>query len=478
MNGRLHSITRKTGSRGRLACACLAAGIISGCTPWVDMQQHDLDLKTNERGITEFTLANGMKVLVKEDHRAPVAIVQVWYRVGSNDEPSGLTGISHVLEHMMFKGTPEYPAEKFTQTIKREGGNYNAFTSSDYTAYYEAFEKSRMPISFAIESDRMVNIALREEDFEKEIEVVKEERRLRVGGKPESRLYEQLYATAFKTSPSGQPVIGWMNDLENMQLDDLKDWHSRWYVPNNALLMVAGDVDPREVYQLALRYMGPLKAAPLPERKPRKEPPQYGETRFTIKLPAKKHTLLHGYRVPTIGQADHAWEPYALTILSAALSGGSAARFARNLVRGKQLAGGANTHYGPYSVHEELFLISASPLKGVSVAELEAAIEEEIEMIKNEGIDDTELERIKTKVHSREIYSRDSLNHQAYRLASLEITGIGWQAAYDFFDALHQVTAEQVQAVAKKYLVKDQRTVAILDPQPVEQEPQPGHPPQ
>ncbi len=452
------------------AAAGLYISVAAGCTAIGVHPSHGIDFEPNEHGVTEFTLDNGMKVIVKEDHRAPMSVVQLWYRVGSNDEPGGLTGISHVLEHMMFKGTPEYPAEKLTTTIKREGGRYNAFTGSDYTAYYEVFEKSRMPISFQIESDRMVNLVLREEDFAKEIEVVKEERRLRTEDKPKSRLYEQLYAAAFTGSPSGQPVIGWMDDLNNMTLDDLKDWYRRWYAPNNALLMVAGDVTPEEVHRLTLRYMAPLEPAPLPARKPRRETQQHGEKRIILKLPAERPHIGMGYRAPSVGQAEETWEPYALAVLQSVLSGGSDARFAKRLVRGKKIAQSASAGYGLYNRHDDLFMISAEPVKGVDVAALEAAIEEEIEAIKREGIGAEELDRVRAKVYANEIYDRDSVTRQAYTLAALETIGVGWQAAYEFFDRVKQVTPEQVQAAAKKYLVKDRRTVAVLDPQPLDQQ--------
>ena len=448
---------------------CIAT--ITGCATFGTSSSHGIDFTPDEHGVTEFMLNNGMKVIVKEDRRSPMSVVQIWYRIGSNDERGGLTGISHALEHMMFKGTPKYPAEKLTQTIKREGGRYNAFTGSNYTAYYEVFEKSRMPISFQIESDRMVNLVLREEDFEKEIEVVKEERRLRVEDKPNSRLNEQLYATAFNSSPSGQPVIGWMDDLNNMTLDDLKVWYRLWYAPNNAVLVVAGDVNPEEVHRLATRYMAPLKPITLPKHKPQREPAQHGERRVVMKLPAERPRLNMGYRVPAVGSADEPWEPYALKVLATALSGGGDARFAKRLVRGKKIAQHAGAGYSLYNRHDGLFTISAEPVKGTEIEELEAAIVEEIEAVKQDGVSAEELSRIKAKTYANEIYGRDSITRQAYTLGALETIGVGWRAAYELFDHIKQVTPEQVQAVARKYLIKDHRTVAVLDPQPINPQP-------
>ncbi len=447
------------------ACAGLGFGVAAGCAG-VNLP-HGAGFEPDEHGVTEFTLDNGMKVIVKEDHRAPMSVVQIWYRVGAHDEPDGLTGVSHALEHMMFKGTPAYPAEKLTETIKREGGRYNAFTGGDYTAYYEIFEKSRMPISFQIESDRMVNLTLREEDFAKEIEVVKEERRLRTEDNPQSRLGEQLYATAFNSSPSGRPVIGWMDDLDNMRHDDLQAWYRRWYAPNNAVLMVAGDVTPGEVHRLATRYMAPLEPVPLPRRKPRREPEQQGERRVVLKLPAERPHLLLGYRAPSVGAAEEPWEPYALAVLQSVLSGGGAARFAKHLVRGSKIAQSARAGYGLYGRYDGLFTISAAPVKGVEIAQLETAIEREIEKVRREGIGADELDRVRAQVYANEIYARDSVTRQAHKLAALETLGVGWRAAYEFFDRIKQITPEQVRAVAQKYLVRDRRTVAVLDPQPI-----------
>ena len=451
-----------------LMVLCIAVGgALCGCAVGNAPLQPHIEARSQEHSVTEFTLDNGMTVIVKEDHRAPMSVVQMWYRVGSNDEPGGLTGISHAFEHMMFKGTPRYPATELTRMIKREGGRYNAFTGSDYTAYYEVFEKSRMPLSFQIESDRMTNLAMRREDFDKEIEVVKEERRLRTEDKPKSRLFEQLYAAAFNSSPSGQPVIGWMNDLENMTLDDLNAWYRRWYAPNNAVLMVAGDVSVAEVSRLALQYMAPLKPVPLPPRKPRREAEQLGEKRIVVKLPAERPYLGIGYHAPAVGQAEQAWEPYALAVLRSALSGGRDARFMKRLVRDKKIAQSVSAGYSLYARHDSLFTIHAEPVAGVGIAELETAIEEEIQDLKDHGITADELERIITKAYAKEIYDRDSITRQAYTLAALETLGVGWQAAYAFFERIKQVTPQQVQEVAKKYLIQDQRTVAVLDPQPL-----------
>ena len=225
---------------------------------WIAVGAHAGDVQ-------EFMLDNGLKLVVKEDHRAPVVVSQVWYKVGSSYEHAGITGISHALEHMMFKGTKKYPPGEFSRIIATNGGEENAFTSSDYTAYFQTLEKSRLPISFELESDRMRNLVLPKDEFAREIEVVKEERRMRTEDDPQALLYETLNATAFETSPYRQPIIGWMSDLEAMKISSLKDWYKKWYAPNNATVVVVGDVNADEVYKLALKYFAPLPRENIPE---------------------------------------------------------------------------------------------------------------------------------------------------------------------------------------------------------------------
>jgi zinc protease len=220
----------------------------------------------------EHSLANGMRVIVKPDPRAPVAVVMVWYKVGSVDEVNGKTGVAHALEHMMFKGTRAVPAGEFSRIIAAAGGRDNAFTSQDYTGYFEVLQKSHLELAFRLEADRMVNLTLAPEEFAKEIKVVMEERRWRTDDRPRALVYEQLMATALTAHPYRHPVIGWMSDLENMRVEDLRDFYRSWYVPNNAILVVVGDVEPKEVFALAGKHFGTIPARALPERKPQDEP--------------------------------------------------------------------------------------------------------------------------------------------------------------------------------------------------------------
>ena len=415
--------------------------------------------------VHETTLSNGMKVLVKEDHRAPVVVSQIWYKVGSSYEDNGITGVSHVLEHMMFKGTEKHGAGEFSRIIAENGGSENAFTGRDYTAYFQQLEKSRLPISFQLEADRMRNLTLPHEEFSKEVEVVMEERRLRTEDNPRALTVEQFYATAFVSSPYHNPIIGWMNDLKNLNVDDLKTWYGRWYAPNNATLVVVGDVEAQAVFELAEQYFGKLSPSEVRTLKPRPEIPQLGERSITVKAPAKLPYMLMGYKVPVVNTATEEWEPYALEMLAGILSGSGSARFPRELVREKQIAAGVTAGYDLFARQEDLFVIDATPAEGHSIEELRSAIEEQIARIKAEVVSEEELARIKAQVVAHKVYEQDSVFYQAMQMGLLETVGLGWEKLDEYPDRIRAVTAEQVQAVARKYLVNDSLTVAILEPQ-------------
>ncbi len=316
---------------------------------------------SNAANTHEKIFDNGMKVVVKEDHRAPVVISQVWYRVGSAQEHSGITGVSHVLEHMMFKGTEKYPSGTFSSTLAEIGARDNAFTGRDYTSYYQLMEKSKLEVSFELESDRMLNLILSTDDFASELEVVKEERRLRTDDNPNALVYEQLYATAFLNNPYHHPIIGWMNDLDNLTLEDLREWYKRWYTPNNATLVVVGDVRPKAVFALAEEYFAGLESRPVKASKPRSEHPQTGTRRVTVKAIAKLPYLMLGYKVPSLATAEHDWEPYALSVLAGVLDGGRSARLSKRLVREKELVASAGSGYNIYARYPTLFLFDATP---------------------------------------------------------------------------------------------------------------------
>ena len=423
--------------------------------------------------VSEFMLDNGMKVIVKPDRRAPVVVSQVWYRVGASYEPDGLTGISHALEHMMFKGTESLGPGEFSKTISALGGDENAFTGRDYTAYFETLAAEHLETALRLEADRMRNLRLDPEEFAKEIEVVKEERRLRTEDRPSGKVFEQFSAVAWRASPYQNPVIGWMNDLENMQIEDLKAWYQRYYAPNNAILVVVGDVDPSEVLELARRHFGPLEPSELPAHKPAAEPPQSGETRVTVRAPAKQPYVLMGYKTPVIGRAENDWEPYALYVLSSVLDGGNSARLSRELVRGDGIAASAGADYSSYSRLDNMFVLSATPTDEHSVADVESALRDQVRRMREERIDPAELQRVVTQAVAGKVYEADSLFYQAMEVGLLETIGLDWRLAKEEIARLKAVTPEQVQDVARRYLIDDNLTVAVLDPLPIENSSEP-----
>lgn len=417
--------------------------------------------------VHEFKMENGMKVLVKEDHRAPIVVSQVWYKVGSSYEHSGITGVSHVLEHMMFKGTTKHPAGEFSRIIAENGGRENAFTGKDFTAYFQQLEKSRLKVSFEMEADRMRNLTLPEKEFKKELAVVMEERRMRTEDKATALTVEQFNATAYTNNPYHQPIIGWMNDLESMQVADLRSWYEKFYAPNNATLVVVGDVNATEVFVLAKKYFSELKPSAIASTKPRLDAEQKGERRISVKAPARLPYMVMGYKVPSYKTAKEDWEPYALEVLAYILSGGSSSRFSKSLVRKQQIAVSADTGYGIFSRLDEMFLIDGTPAKGYSVKQLEKAINKEIDKVKNELVTAKELERIKAQAVAEKVYEKDSVFYQAMQIGMLETVGLDWKLNDEYTKRIREVTAKQIQAVAKKYLVKDTLTVAVLEPQPL-----------
>ena len=419
--------------------------------------------------VQEFKLDNGLKIVVQEDHRSPVVVSQVWYRAGSLDEVNGKTGVAHVLEHMMFKGTKAVPAGQFSRLVAAAGGKENAFTAQDQTTYYQQLEKSQLPLSMKLEADRMANLNLTDEEFAKEIKVVMEERRWRTEDKPQSKVNEQFNSTIYHVHPYGRPVVGWMNDLENMTAADAREWYNTWYAPNNATLVVVGDVNAQDVLKLAKQYFGPLKPHALPARKPQVEPEQKGERRVVVKAQARLPYVLMGFHVPALQDADKDVDPYALEILAGVLNGNDSARLNQNLVRQSQIAVDVDAGYDMVQRgRQSIFVLDGTPSEGKTVAELETAILNEIEKIKTGGVTEEELQRVKAQVIAADVYQRDSMFYQAMQIGSLETAGFSWRILKDYPAKLQAVTAEQVQAVAKKYFNKDNLTVATLDPQPID----------
>jgi zinc protease len=415
----------------------------------------------------EHTLANGLRVIVKEDHRAPTVVAMVWYKAGSIDEFNGTTGVAHVLEHMMFKGTRNVPNGEFSRLIAAAGGRENAFTSRDFTGYHQQLHKSQLELSFRLEADRMANLVLSKEEFDKEIRVVMEERRLRTEDQARALLNEQLMATIFTTHPYGRPVIGWMSDLLSMTYADAAEWYERWYAPNNAIVVVAGDVAAQDVFVLAEKYFGPIKAKTLPARKPQDEPPQRGIRRIVVKAPAELPALMMAWRAPVLRDVENEWEPYALEMLAGVLDGNEAARLNSALVREQKIANAAQAGYDNTQRGPGLFMVSAIPASGRTVAELEAGLRRELAKIAADGVSDEELRRVKAQVIAGQVFERDSIFFQGMQIGTLETAGYPHTTIDTMLKKLQAVTAAQVQAVAKKFLIDDSLTVGVLDPQPL-----------
>jgi len=313
----------------------------------------------------------------------------------------------------------------------------------------------------------MRNLVLEEKDFLKEVEVVKEERRLRTDDKPTALTYERFNAVAYTNSPYRRPIIGWMEDLDTLTIEDVRSWYKTWYAPNNATLVVAGDVQAGDVFRLAKQYFGQLSVSEIPETKPRREAKQYGTQRLTVEVPAKIPYLVMGYKAPVYGQVEDKWEVYALEVLAGVLDGGDSARLSKNLVRGQQIASSAGASYGMTGRHETLFVLSAIPNDEVAIDVIEFALREEVNVLKTQLADEKELQRIKAQVVAEQVFMQDSTFYQAMEVGTLETIGLPWQLKDEYVENILAVTAEQVKQVANKYLTDDRLTVAVLDPLPL-----------
>ena len=413
----------------------------------------------------EYKLANGLRLIVKEDHRAPTAVHMVWYRAGSMDEVSGTSGVAHVLEHMMFKGTKTVKSGDFSRRIAAAGGRENAFTSRDYTAYFQQVPKAALPLMLQLEADRMSNLLVTESDFSREIKVVMEERRLRTEDQPHALVAEALNAEAYFAHPYRRPVIGWMNDLENMSYLDARGWYARWYAPNNAFVVVVGDVKPDEVFVLAQKYYGKIESRPLPERKPQLEPQQRGVRRLVVKAPAELPYLLMGWKCPVLRDVNKDWQPYALEVLVGVLDGNESARLNQSLVRNSRLASEVGASYDATARGPGMCFLEGTPSLGRSAAELEAGLRAELARLVQDGVTDDELARVKAQVVASQVFKRDSIFGQAMEIGQFESAGLSFRDIDRALERVKAVSAEQVRAVAKQYFVDDRLTVVVLDPQ-------------
>lgn len=416
--------------------------------------------------IKEHLLPNGLKIVTLENHKSPVVTFQIWYKVGSRNEITGKTGISHLLEHMMFKGTSSHGKGEFSRTVSRNGGNENAFTSQDYTAYFEIFSSDRLNISLELESDRMVNLLIDPQEFLLERDVVKEERRLRTEDDPTSSLVEELYAAAFKIHPYHAPIIGWMTDLTNLTRDDLYRHYKEYYTPGNATIVVVGDFDTKEVVKNVEKYFGSIPAGNTPPEVRMTEPEQQGEKRFYYKREAQLPYVIYGYQTINYKDKDH----YALDVLSNILSEGKSSRLYQKIVYEQELALGAGGGYNALQTDPELFYFYAQLRPERTTAEAESALNTEIEKIKKEPVSDNELQKAKNQIEASFIMGQDSNFYQAMLIGKLETIGAGAGYLETYIDEIRKVTAEDIMRIAQKYFTEDHRTVGILVPLPSKNE--------
>jgi zinc protease len=419
--------------------------------------------------VEQFTLANGLTVIVKPDHRAPTAAHMLWVRTGSMDEVDGTSGVAHVLEHMMFKGTPGVKAGEFSRRVAALGGRENAFTTKDNTGYYQQIPASRLEDVMKLEADRFANNQWSDEEFAKEIEVVKEERRLRTEDSPRALMGEAMTATVFVASPYRRPIVGWMSDLDAM-------------TAGNAAVVVAGDVEVAQVRQLAEKYYGGIPARAVPPRKPRMEPEQAGVRRIDFKAPAEQAYLSMAFKVPGVqsleGTQPGDQDALALTVLAAVLDGYSGARLDRALTQGdNRVADSAGAYNGLWGRGPQLFMLGGVPAVGKTVQQVEAALREQVARVAREGVTEAELNRVKTQWVAGEVYQLDSVFNQARALGSNWVQGQPLDANERLIARLRAVTAEQVKTVAGKYFGDDQLTVAALQPQPLDKTRKPRTPP-
>lgn len=414
--------------------------------------------------VSNFTLDNGMQVVVIEDHRAPVVTQMVWYKIGRADEAPGHSGIAHFFEHLMFKGTKTVAPGEFSATVEQQGGNDNAFTTNDYTAYFQRIAADRLDLMMKLEADRMVNLTMSEEDVATERQVILEERGQRVDSDPASLMQEQMSAAQFLNHPYGIPVIGWRDEIAALTRQDALDFYRAYYAPNNAILVVAGDVDPQAVLEMAKTHYGPLP--PSDKIKPRQrpaEPPQLAERRLVLSdQRVAQPYIARSYLAPERNPGDQK-QAAALAVLAELLGGsGTTSVLARALQFDTQTAVYASAFYDGTSVDPETFGLVLVPSEGVALADAEKAMDDVIAEFLKKGVNAKDLERIKTKVRAAEIYSRDSAGGLARDYGAALAVGLTLQDVAEWPNLLQAVTADDVMAAANLVLNRNQAVTGWL----------------
>lgn len=410
----------------------------------------------------ETKLKNGLKVIIREDHRSPMVMTQIWYAVGSSDESGNLLGISHILEHMMFKGTQKVPNDEFTRLSRMYGGSINASTFTNYTNYYQLYPKTYFPLALELEADRMRNLLLRQQDFEPEVKVVMEERRLRTDDNPRSLAFERFKWIAYPTSHYRQPVIGHMKNLQNIQLKDVKKWYQDWYTPNNAVLIIVGDVDAENALRQVQKYFGDIPSRTTPPRNDVLEFDRVGYRHMELNLAVKVPNLYMAWNVRSLATAKNPQDAYALTIIKNVLDSGISSRLQDRLVRDKKVLTALSVSYDPYNRGDSLFSVSALPADGISLQEAEKAIQDEINILKTELIQPKEVERVTAKFVANLIYSQDDIVGQSKMIGNLEINGLSYRLIDQLPQHFETVTPQDIQRVANIYFVRDNLSTLYL----------------
>lgn len=421
--------------------------------------------KNGHADTTEHFLKNGMKAILIQDKQSPFAAFQIWYKVGSKDEPLGKTGISHLLEHMMFKGTERYGSKEFSNIIQRNGGTDNAFTTKDYTMYFQNISAKKIEIPIALESDRMLNLKLDKKEVIAERDVVKEERRLRYEDDPQHKLYEDTVAHALKVHNYRNPIIGWMNDIASIEREDLVRHYKTYYSPQNAFIIVSGDIDKDKILTMLNSSFGSIEKSAEIKRIKSVEPEQLGERRIFIKKEAELPYILVAYHAPNFPHKDS----YALEVLSAILSSGKSSRLYKNLIYEKKLALNIFASYSGFYKDPFLFFLAGTPAISVSTETLEKSILEEIQSLKDTLVSDAELNKAKNQIESAFIFAQDSAHMKGLYTGIFEILG-DWRMRDRYLDGIRSVSAQDIRNVVKKYLDDDKKTVGILIPKRLEQD--------
>ncbi|WP_145144024.1 M16 family metallopeptidase [Pseudomonas duriflava] len=415
----------------------------------------------------EYQLDNGLTVIVREDHRAPVVVSQLWYKIGSSYETPGSTGLSHALEHMMFKGSSKTGPGEASLILRDLGAKENAFTSDDYTAYYQVLAKDRLPVALELEADRMATLRLPADEFSREMEVIKEERRLRTDDQPMALAYERFNAAAYPASGYRTPTIGWPADLKRMTIDELRHWYQTWYAPNNATLVVVGDVAGEEVKQLAERYFGKTPARAVPAAKRPLELNTPGERRLVLPVRTQIPALLMGFNVPGMASAENPRDVQALRLISALLDGGYSARLATQLERDEELVSGASASYEAYTRGDSLFMLSATPnmQKGKTLDDVEKGLWKQLDVLKSTPPTPAELERVRAQLIAGLVYERDSITAQASSIGQLESIGLSWHLMDNELSELQSITPADIQRAARTYFIRTRLTIAHVIPE-------------